>query len=504
VDVSESTPGPAGDAASESPGLPGSAADVPHTIDTTTDDALGDSDVTSLLARLSAQEVSASEVRAAAMARAQAANPELHAVTHWFDESVRTEVVVPADAGLAGVPTFIKDNEEVAGFPTTQGSRAVVDHPAPACSPIVASLLELGLEPLGASTLPEFGLTASTESSRFGATRNPWDIGRSAGGSSGGGAAVVAAGVVPIAHANDGGGSIRIPASCCGLVGLKPSHGRLPANPLKEKVPVKIAAQGVLTRSVRDTALFHALMEQARPAVGLPPIGHVTRPGAARLRIGMCVTASRGLPIAPETVAAVRATGALLEGLGHHVDEVGPPVADGFAADFLRYWGLLAFFLHHGGGAIYGKGFDTAQLEDFTKGLSAMLGRQKALVPDSLRRLRRLARTPDVGFDQYDVLLSPVTGYPAPPIGYLGPDVEFRSHLVRLIRFASMTPVQNVAGTPAISLPLGRTPAGLPIGSHLAAPFGHERRLLEVALELEEAAPWPARPGLGVAAEVRS
>ncbi len=501
--VSESTPKPAADAANGSPGLPGSA-DAPHTIDTTTDDALGDSDVTDLLARLSAQEVSASEVRAAAMARARAANPELHAVTHWFDEPVHTEVVVPADAGLAGVPTFIKDNEEVTGFPTTQGSRAVADHAAPACSPIVTSMLELGLEPLGASTLPEFGLTASTESSRFGATRNPWDTGRSAGGSSGGGAAMVAAGVVPIAHANDGGGSIRIPASCCGLVGLKPSRGRLPMNPLKEKVPVKIAAQGVLTRSVRDTALFHALMEQARPAAGLPPIGHVTHPGAARLRIGMCVTASRGLPIAPETVAAVRATGELLEGLGHHVDEVGPPVDDDFAADFLRYWGLLAFFLHHGGGSFYGRGFDSSQLEEFTKGMSAMLSGQKALVPGSLRRLRRLARIPDLGFEQYDLLLSPVTGYPAPPIGYLGPDVEFRNHLVRLIRFASMTPVQNVSGTPAISLPLGRTSAGLPIGSHLAAPFGHERRLLEVALELEQAAPWPVRPGLGVAAGVRS
>ncbi len=501
--VSESAPHSTVDAAPASLARRGSAVDAPHTIDTTTDDALGDSDVTDLLARLSAREVSASEVRAAAMARARAANPELQAVTHWFDEPVHTEVVLPADAGLAGVPTFIKDNEEVTGFPTTQGSRAVVDHPAPACSPIVTSMLELGLEPLGASTLPEFGLTASTESSRFGATRNPWDIGRSAGGSSGGAAAMVAAGVVPIAHANDGGGSIRIPASCCGLVGLKPSRGRLPMNPLKEKVPVKIAAQGVLTRSVRDTALFHALMERARPAAGLPSIGHVTHPGTARLRIGMCVTASRGLPIAPETVAAVRATGALLEGLGHHVEEVGPPVADDFAADFLRYWGLLAFFLHHGGGSFYGRGFDSSQLEGFTRGMSAMLSRQLDLVPGSLRRLRRLARTPDVGFERYDLLLSPVTGYPAPPIGYLGPDVEFRSHLVRLIRFASMTPVQNVSGTPAISLPLGRTAAGLPIGSHLAAPFGSERRLLEVALELEEAAPWPMRAGLAVAAGVR-
>jgi amidase len=296
-----------------------------------------------------------------------------------------------------------------------------------------------------------------------------------------------------MAHANDGGGSIRIPASCCGLVGLKPSRGRLPMNPLKERIPVRIAAQGVLTRSVRDTALFLALADPARPDAGLPPIGHVTSPRTQRLRIGMCVTTLRGLPLSPDTVAAVRSTGALLEDLGHHVEEVGPPVGDEFAMDFLRYWALLAFVLHRSGSAAYGEGFDGAQVEELTKGLSGMLTRQADRVPGSLRRLRRLSRNPDAGFDRYDLFLSPVTGYPAPPIGHLGPDVEFRTHLVHLLQFASMTPVQNVSGAPAMSLPLGRSAEGLPIGVHVAAPFGRERRLLEVALELEQAAPWPTR-----------
>ena len=465
----------------------------PRTVDTTTDDALGTSDATDLIERLARREVSPAELRTAAMARARAANPHLNAVAHWFDDPVRTEVVVPDDAPLAGIPTFIKDNEEVAGFPTTQGSRAVPDTPAPACSPIVATLLQLGLEPLGASTMPEFGLTANTESSRYGPTRNPWDTDRSAGGSSGGSAAMVAAGVVPMAHANDGGGSIRIPASCCGLVGLKPSRGRLPMNPLKERIPVRIAAQGVVTRSVRDTALLLALTDPARPDAGLPPIGHVTRPGTERLRIGMCVSTLRDLPLSPDTVAAVRSAGALFEDLGHHVEEVGPPVGEEFATDFLRYWALLAFVLHHSGSAAYGKGFDGAQVEEFTRGLSKMLNRQIDRVPGSIRRLRQLSRNPDAGFEKYDLFLSPVTGYPAPPIGFLGPDVEFRTHLVRLIQFASMTPVQNVSGAPAMSLPLGRSAEGRPIGVHLAAPFGHERRLLEVALELEQAAPWPVR-----------
>ena len=499
--LSVPAPGPGSDLAARIPDRAATVADVtgsPRPVDTTTDDALGTSDATELIARLARREVSAAELRQAAMTRARAANPHLNAVAHWFDEPVRTEVVVPEDAPMAGIPTFIKNNEEVAGFPTTQGSRAVRDVPAPACSPIVTALLRLGLEPLGATTLPEFGLTASTESTRYGATRNPWDTGHSAGGSSGGSAAMVAAGVVPIAHANDGGGSIRIPASCCGLVGLKPSRGRLPMNPLKERIPVRIAAQGVLTRSIRDTALVLALADPARPDAGLPPIGHVTRPGTQRLRIGMCVTTLRGLPLSPDTVAAVRSAGALLEDLGHHVEEVGPPVGEEFAQDFLRYWALLAFVLHRSGSAAYGPGFDGARVEDLTKGLSAMLTRQVDRVPGSLWRLRRLAQNPDTAFARYDLFLSPVTGYPAPPIGYLGPDVEFHTHLVRLLRFASMTPVQNVSGAPAMSLPLGRSDEGLPLGVHLAAPFGHERRLLEVALELEEAAPWPTRPAPGV------
>jgi amidase len=469
----------------------------PRIVDTTTDDALGTSDATDLVERLARREVSASELRDAAMARARAANPHLNAVTHWFGDPVRTEVVVPADAPLAGIPTFFKDNEETAGYPTTQGSWAVVDRPAPECSPVTAAYLALGLDPLGATTLPEFGLTASTESSRFGATRNPWDTGRSAGGSSGGSAAMVAAGVVPIAHANDGGGSIRIPASCCGLVGMKPTRDRMPISPIKAMAPILITAQGVLTRSVRDTALFYAHLERTRPVAGLPPIGHVTGPGRARLRIGMCLNTIRGLPLSADTVAAVRAAGELCAGLGHHVEETGPPVGEEFGADFLRYWALLAFLLHRRGAGLYGRGFDGSRTEELTKGLSAMAVRQAERMPASLLRLRRLSREHEADFahNRYDLLLSPVTGHPAPPIGHLGPDVEFRTNLVRLLQFASSTPVQNVSGSPAISLPLGRSSTGAPLGVQIAAPFGHERRLLEIAFELEQAAPWPTRPG---------
>ena len=468
-----------------------------RTVDTTTDDALGHSDMVDLLARMARREVSADELRDAALARAHSANPTLNAVTHWFDAPVRTEVEVPDGAPLAGIPTFFKDNEETTGYPTTQGSWAVADNPAAACSPVTAAYLRAGLQPLGATTLPEFGLTASTESSRFGATRNPWDTGRSVGGSSGGAAALVAAGVVPIAHANDGGGSIRIPAACCGLVGLKPTRGRMPISPLKERVPVLITAQGVLTRTVRDAALFHARLEQVHPAPDLPPIGHVRGPGRARLRIGVCTTAIRGLPISGDTVAAVRGAGELCASLGHHVVKVGPPVGDDFGPDFLRYWALLAFVLHRRGGLPYGPGFDGSRVEAITRELSRMAVRQAAGLPGSLRRLRRLSIQHEAGFADYDVLLSPVVGHPAPPIGHLGPQVDARTHLVRLLQFAMATPVTNVSGSPAMSLPLARTASGLPIGVQLAAPFGQERRLLELAHELEQAAPWPLTPAQG-------
>ena len=428
------------------------------------------------------------------MARARAANPHLNAVAHWFDDPVRTEVVVPDDAPLAGIPTFIKDNEEVAGFPTTQGSRAVPDIPAPACSPIVAALLGLGLEPLGATHHARVRADREhrvqplrPDAQPLGPDAHLRRVQRRVGSGRG------------LPHGASGPRQRWRRLDPCPGVLLRPVRTQANARPGTPVGPdIAEAWQGmaihhVLSRSVRDTALLLALTDPARPDAGLPPIGHVTRPGTERLRIGMCVSTLRGLPLSPDTVAAVRGAGALFEDLGHHVEEVGPPVGEEFATDFLRYWALLAFVLHRSGSAAYGKGFDGTQVEEFTRGLSKMLNRQIDRVPGSIRRLRQLSHNPDAGFEKYDLFLSPVTGYPAPPIGFLGPDVEFRTHLVRLIQFASMTPVQNVSGAPAMSLPLGRSAEGRPIGVHLAAPFGHERRLLEVALELEQAAPWPVQ-----------
>jgi amidase len=468
------------------------------TVSTVDDDALGSDDLSGLLDRLARREVSPSELRAAALARARRADATLNAVAAWADPEAVTDVAPQPGSAFAGVPTLVKDNDDLAGHPTRQGSRALPDVPAATSSPFAAQLLELGFVAVAKTTMPEFGLTASTESSLHGATANPWDVRRSAGGSSGGSAALVAAGVVPLAHANDGGGSIRIPAACCGLVGLTPTRGRTVDRPEVARLPVQISRQGVLTRTVRDTARFYAELEAVAPSPTLPPVGDVRAPGAVRLRVGLVTRSIKGLPVDEPTTAAVTATGALLERLGHHVDEAPPPVDDRFGPDFLHFWLLIGLGLQYGGARVNGPGFDPSLTEAFTRGLASRAVAAAPRIPGSLRRLRRLARDHEAAFETYDLLLSPVLGHVPPPLGYLGPDVPFDEHLVRLLRFISFTPVQNVSGSPALSLPMGRTPDGLPLGVQLTAPFGLERRLLEVAYELEEAAPWPLTPPGGL------
>jgi len=455
------------------------------TVDVTTDDALGSHDVMDLLHLLRKREVSAAELRAAAQARIDVANPSLNAVVRTLD------VEGNAAGPFAGIPTVLKDNEDLEGYPTLHGSWAPADRPATGSNPWVAQYLGLFFAPLAKTTLPEFGLTATTESSRYGATRNPWNTGHSTGGSSGGSAALVASGAVPIGHANDGGGSIRIPAALNGLVGLKPSRGRLIDLPELDRLPVNLVTQGVLTRSVRDTAYYFAEAERVYRNPDLPPIGMVVRPERRRLRVGLLAESLAGTPLDPHTRDAVIDAGRTLADLGHEVSEVTLDVGEQFGRDFLRYWALLSFMLQRAGGRFIGEGFDGSKTEALTKGLSAMFVQQAVKTPLSMRRLVRASREPEPVYQDVDIVVSPVVSHPAPPIGYLGPDVPVREQLVRLLRFTSFTPLQNVCGSPAISLPLARNPEGLPIGVQVAAPVGEERRLLSIALELEEAMPWP-------------
>jgi amidase len=457
------------------------------TVRVDTDDALGTDDAVGLARRLREREVSARELADAATARAHAVDPTLNAITTWVDGQTGSA----DDAPFAGIPSCVKDNDDLRGYATSQGSWAVPAAPARDDSPWVAQFRSLGFVPVAKTTLPEFGLTASTESSRFGATRNPWNTGLSVGGSSGGSAALVAAGVVPLAHANDGGGSIRIPASCCGLVGLKPSRGRVIDRPEVARLPVPMTVQGVVTRTVRDTAAYYAAAERAYRNPRLPPIGDVRGPGSQRLRIGLVLDAPYGIPVDGDVIARTTDAATTLAGLGHHVEPIAPPAPTTFGPDFLVYWQLLALGRRLGGSQLFGPRFDRSRTEPLTNYLADRMSHDLPRLPAVLMRLRRVARAHEAVYASFDAVLSPVLAHPPPPIGHFGPDVDPRTHIVRLLRWTAFTPLQNVSGAPAISLPWGHSRDDAPIGVQLSAPIGHESRLVQLAYEIEATSPAP-------------
>jgi amidase len=301
------------------------------------DDALGDLDAVGLVEKLQAGEVSSSELVEAAIARTKAVNPKLNGLAYEAFDRARARAASrqPYGGYFDGVPSFIKDNVAVEGMPTMQGTDAWDPRPMPADGAWARAFLSTGLIPLGKTQMSEFGFSGSAEHPRIGPVRNPWNPDYTAGASSSGSAAFVAAGVVPIAHANDGGGSIRIPAACNGLVGLKPSRGRLPLDKEAARMPLHLVANGVVTRSVRDTAAFMREAERVYRDPKLPAIGDVTRPGSQRLQIAVC-TKSILREASPEMRELTLKTAALLEELGHKVTEIDNPVPDRFKDDFPR------------------------------------------------------------------------------------------------------------------------------------------------------------------------
>ncbi len=454
------------------------------------DDVLGAADAAEIARRIRCGEIQANEAVAAAIARAERVEPLLNAIAAPTFDKARADAESVLPGAFAGVPTFIKDTDAVAGAPMRYGSRGLPCTPADRTTPFVKQFLSTGVISLGKTTTPEFGLTGTTEPLVHGPTHNPWKLGFSSGGSSGGSAALVAAGVVPIAHANDGGGSIRIPAACCGLVGLKPSRSRLVDMERSELFPVKIVHQGMLSRTVRDTAAFFHAAEQYYRNPRLPEIGLVTRPGR-RLRIGFFSDFGEGTLAHPECVDAITSVAKLCEELGHSVECAPCPFDDGFHEDFFLYWAFLAFTITRFGKHVVHPDFDRAQVEDFTEGLARYFQDNAAKAPGALFRLRRFAHRHARVFEQYDVLMNPTLAMPPPELGFIGPEIPFELALERLKWFIPFTPVQNVSGTPAISLPLARTQDGLPLGVQLGSAMGTERTLLELAIELEAAAPWP-------------
>ncbi len=431
--------------------------------------------------RIARRDVTAREVVEAAIARAEERGALNAIVTPTFDDA-RARAST-ATGPLAGVPFFIKDLFPVAGVRTAWGSGATGTFIAKKSGPEIARLQRVGLVSLGKSATPEYGLTATTEPLAFGPCHNPWAMGHSTGGSSGGAAALVASGVVPLAHASDGGGSIRIPAACCGLVGLKPTRGRFDMTG-SNLLPVNVAVHGCVTRTVRDTVAFWRSMNVT------------TDHAPGTVKIGMFTTSPAGGLVDDEIVLAVHDTANALRELGHTVKDVACPIPRVVVDDFVALWGFLAYMQGATHRMMTGGAMDATKLEPLTQSFAT---RFRSRVWGSFREMKRL-RSWTRDYERalaeldVDVLLLPTLAMLPPRHGYLATDVPFDQALARLYAFCPFTGPFNSSGAPAISLPLARSKGGLPIGVQLASSRGRDGLLLELALELERARPWPHMP----------
>lgn len=454
-------------------------------------DALG------LAGLVRAGEITAAELMEAAVTRLEARNPALNAVvSHWLERAREAARQPVAEGPFSGVPFLLKDlGSEMRETPLEMGSALFAGHRAEEDSEIVRRFRAAGLIPFGRGNAPEFGISATTEPLHHGSTRNPWDRARTPGGSSGGGAAAVAAGLVPMAYASDGGGSTRIPASCCGLVGMKPSRGHSPVG-----LGAALGQELVVSRSVRDTAAALDAVSGsdvgapfAAPLFGEPCLGQLgNSPG--RLRIAF----SRRLPAGgtpdPDCVAAVERAAALCEAFGHELVEAEPDYD--FAA--LAHTMFKVFMATRAAATIaqretaLGRAAGLDEVEPYTRAM-AEFGRGLGAVDylAALEALDGLTRRFAVFFLEHDVLLTPTLGRPPLPLGELvGSIADADAYLEILYGFMPFTMQFNAAGMPAISLPLHWSATGLPIGVQFGGRRGDDATLIRLAAQLEEAAPW--------------
>ncbi|MFZ2529545.1 MAG: amidase family protein [Rhodococcus sp. (in: high G+C Gram-positive bacteria)] len=464
-------------------------------------------------------QVGAEELLDAAITRLGAVDPVLNTVVYRLDQRARTRARSALTGRFAGVPFLVKDlAQDVVGTPTGSGSRALAAIPAARNALVVDRWLGAGLVVFGKTNTPEFGAKNITEPEANGPTRNPWNPAHTPGGSSGGSAAAVAAGVVPAAGANDGGGSIRIPAACCGLVGLKPGRGVVPSGPAVGEPLHGAVTNGVVTRSVRDAAAMLDVI--AGPDPTGPYLGAradesytvaASRP-PRRLRIGYATASPLGTPVDREAVAAVDDAVALLDELGHHVEPATTGIDERrLATDFLTMW--FASLSREVDDARRRTGCGPGSFELDTRVLAAV-GRSVS-APDYLAALERWNGYTQglVAFhERYDLLLTPTLASPPVRVGELTtpPVMRMLSRLLvtgRLARLARLggildsivddnlgrtpyTQLANITGRPAISVPLYWTAAGLPLGVQFVAPLGGEGLLLTLAAQLEQARPW--------------
>ncbi len=449
-------------------------------------------------------EASPSELVDAAIGRIEELNPKLDAVIRTRFDQARAEAAgdLP-DGPFRGVPFLFKDlGCTVAGEVTAFGLGPMRDQPIPVTSFLAEAFIQAGFVPLGRTNVPEMGTTVTTEPMSFRPARNPWDPGRSTGGSSGGSAAAVASGMVAAAHANDGGGSIRIPASECGLVGLKPNRARVSQGPLIGEGWAGGTIDGVVTRSVRDAAAILDVISgwQAGEPYYPPPLPRPLRdevgadPG--RLRIGMLDRpGAEGYLDDPECRAAVAGAARLLEELGHHVQPSAPGAM--FDEAFLQHFTTIIAADTEATFRVFEMLLGRPIAEDEIEPRNAAYRRAGA----SLQAVDYLAarawfgtwaRQMGAWWTGHDLLLTPTLGAPSPELGWFtadGPDGEGK----RVVSFIPYTAQFNMTGQPAVTLPLHWTPGGLPVGVQLVAAYGREDLLVRVASQLEQAAPWAAR-----------
>ena len=467
------------------------------------DDDLAELDATAQAELVRRGDASARELVEAAVERIGRADPELNAlVRNRFNAALEEAADLP-DGPFRGVPILLKDlGATIEGEPTACGVGPMADVPMPATSYLAGAFRAAGFVVLGRTNVPELGTTVTTEPKSFPPTRNPWDPARSAGGSSGGSAAAVASGMVPVAHASDGGGSIRIPASACGLVGLKPTRGRVSQGPLVGEGWAGSTADGCVTRSVRDAAAV--LDAIGAPVPGEPyyapplpgPLRAEVGADPGRLRIGLVDRPEgEGRLDDPECREAVAVAGRLLEGLGHHVEPGGPEALfdPGFGRPFNALIAADSEATLRSFERLLGRPIGDEEIEPRNAGYRR-IGRELS-APDYLAArdwLSRWTRRMAAWWEGHDVLVTPTVGAPPPPLGWFteaGPAQEGR----RISAFIPYTPQFNVTGQPAISLPLHRTAAGLPVGVQFVAGYGREDVLVRLAAQLEQASPWPRR-----------
>ena len=460
-------------------------------------------DATALAELVRKGEVHPSELVDAAIARIERWNPQINAVvTPLFEQAPAAAKESLPEGVFGGVPFLVKDlgaGGSLGGVRMTMGtafmSRFVPDHD----SELVKRLKRAGLIILGKTNTPELGILPTTEPRFLGACRNPWDLNRTTGGSSGGSAAAVAAGFAPLAHANDGGGSIRIPASCCGLFGLKPTRARNPLGPDFGDIFSGLVADHAVTRSVRDSAAL--LDATSGPDLGDPywappperPFLQEVGQNPGKLRIAFTAKAAGGASIHADCTKAVHDAAALCASLGHEVEEAALDLPEQMISQsFMVLWSAGCASIIDGLSFVTGKAPNPEEFEPLTWTLYSIGKKHDASAYLlALTLLQRFSREVARFFLRYDLLLTPTLSEPPLPLGAFDTPPDNPLHGLRVAeKFVPFTPICNITGQPAMSVPLYWNAEGLPIGVHFVGRFGDEATLFRLAAQLEEACPW--------------